>query len=139
MERAQLHYRICPGRFSHGDIPLCDVVLIGRDRRAVVPAVIDSGATHPIFSRMNAEDAGIDLSRAKPFPMQFGGNAVVGKIIRVPIEIVGITERRLNPEVVFVDALEMGYGLLGRRGIFAQFNEVTFAEKIRPGRVIFRW
>src|SRR5712692_9429601 len=46
-----------------------------------------------------------------------------GRRIRVHIEL---EHRRLDTEIIFVEQLVLPYGLLGRRTIFSQFNEVVF-------------
>ena len=52
---------------------------------------------------------------------------------------VQLGDKRWNAEVIFVERLAFSYGLLGRKGIFNQFNEVTFLEKSKVPRVEFRW
>jgi len=90
MAQAHLHYQIHPDRQGHGEIPFCEVALIGTTRRVLVSAVLDSGATHPMFPSSVAEDAGIDLSGASPVRVDFGGSNVVARRIRAHIEIIGI-------------------------------------------------
>src|SRR6266478_5503998 len=120
MAQTHLHYQIHPDRQGHGEIPLCEVALIGKTRRVLVSAVVDSGATHPMFPCSVAEDAGIDLSGASAVRVDFGGSNVVARRIRAYIEIIGIPDRRFNPDIIFVDDLRLGYAMLGRRGVFAE-------------------
>jgi hypothetical protein len=120
---------------SHGLLPLCEVIILGKTRRVPVRAVIDSGATHPIFPMSAAEDAGMDLSRGKPIQMAFGGSGAPGRLIETYVEI---ARRRFRLEIVFVEQLTIGYALLGRRTFFNQFNEVAFIERIKTPRVEFR-
>lgn len=134
------HYQVHSSKAGHGQLPLCELVLIGPIRRVPIIAVVDSGATHPMFPASSAEDAGIDLTHARPILVDFGGSTTVGKLVRAYIEFIGLPERRLCPDIIFVEEeMKLGYAMLGRRGIFAQFVEIAFAEKIRPGRVVFRW
>jgi hypothetical protein len=120
---------------STGLLPLCEVVILGKTRRVPVRAVIDSGATHPIFPTSAAEDAGIDLSRGRLFPIAFGASNSAGRLIETYVEI---AHRRFRLEIVFVERLSIGYALLGRKTFFNQFNEVAFIERIKTPRVEFR-
>jgi hypothetical protein len=120
---------------EHGLVPLCEVVLIGRTRRVLIRAVIDSGATHPFFLKSHAEDAGLDVSKGRPFPVTFGGSTTEGRLLDVYLEISG---RRLRAEAVFVDDIKLGYSLLGRRTVFNQFREVAFIERSKSPCVELR-
>ena len=60
----------------------------------------------------------------------------MGRRVRAYIEL---EQQRLDTDIVFVERLDVPYGLLGRRGVFSRFNEVVFLEKIRTPRVEFRW
>ena len=123
-------------RFGHYEsLPLCEVSLIGPARTVPVIAAVDSGATHPFFPASSAADAGIDLSKARSFHVTFGGSDAFGKATVCYLTIGG---RRLRAEVVFVDDIQLGYALLGRSGIFSQFNEVSFLERSADKRVEFR-
>lgn len=118
-----------------GQLPLCQVIILGKERRVPVRAVIDSGATHPIFPMSAAEDAGVDLQRARAFPITFGGSQAPGHMVETYVEIAG---RRFRLEIVFVEKLILGYALLGRRTFFNQFNEVAFIERIKTPRLELR-
>ena len=50
-----------------------------------------------------------------------------------------LEQQRLDTEIVFVERLDLPYGLLGRRGVFSRFNEVVFLERVRPPRLELRW
>lgn len=114
-----------------GLLPLCDVILIGRTRRAKVRAVIDSGATHPIFPMLSASDAGIDITAGRSFPVVFGGSIAAGGLVETYVEISRV---RFRLDIVFVESIKLGYALLGRRTFFNQFNEVAFLERGRMPR-----
>jgi hypothetical protein len=116
---------------STGLLPLCEVIILGRTRRVPVRAVVDSGATHPIFPMSAAEDAGINLAHGRYFPIAFGGSQTPGRIVETYVEI---ARRRFRLEIVFVERLTIGYALLGRRTFFNQFNEVAFIERIKTPR-----
>lgn len=108
---------------------------MGPVRTVPVIAAVDSGATHPFFLASSAADAGIDLAKARDFHVTFGGSETVGKIADCYLRI---GERRLRVEVVFVEDIRLGYALLGRSGIFSQFNEISFLERSIDKRVEFR-
>ena len=114
----QIHYQM----HSTGLLPLYDVVVLGKDRRIALRAVIDSGATHPFFPRSVAEDAGFDLTRAQRMNVTFGGSVTEGFIAETYVEISG---QRLRVEVVYVEDIKLGYALFGRKTFFNQFNEVA--------------
>lgn len=128
-----------PYRFQLGQtklLPLCDVHVLGPRGRTRVPAVFDSGAFEPMFHVGVADDAGISLTRSTHVTVQYGGSTTSGRRIRVHIEL---EHHRLDTEIIFVEQLVLPYGLLGRRTIFSQFNEVVFLEKVYPPRVELRW
>lgn len=120
---------------SHGLLPLCEVIILGRDRRVPIRAVVDSGASIPIFPESAAADAGLVLSRAQPWNITFGGSTTRGKLLETHIEISG---HRLRTEIAFVERMSLDYALLGRRTVFNQFKEVAFIEKVASPRVELR-
>lgn len=102
-----------------------------------VSCVVDTGAVYSVFRQLDAEAAGIPLSRIpKTFPIQFGGRVGYGRLVRTHIELEG---QRFDTEIVFVESPPFRYALLGRRGVFSRFNEIVFLEKVRPPRVELRW
>jgi hypothetical protein len=109
-------------------LPICDVYLLGPSGRIHVQAVVDSGAVRPIFPLKAAVDAGIDLSKAPSHPVQYGASRTPGWILPVRLDF-GEDDLRLDTSVVFVERLELPYGLLGRVGFFDRFNEVAFLHR----------
>jgi hypothetical protein len=127
-----------PYRFHQRDgwLPLCDVIIIGRDRqRARVQAVVDSGAVLSFFPITAAADAGIDLSTFRPFYGIFGGSTDPGRVGMVDVRI---ADRGFRIEICFVERVGLGYAMLGRKGLFSLFDEVAFMEKSLPRRVQLR-
>jgi hypothetical protein len=118
-------------------LPFCEVWVLGRTRRVLVLTMVDSGAERPVFHKTTAEDAGIDLSRAAQFPIQYGGSRTDGWIAPVRIQL-GSDGPKFDTEVVFVERLAYPYGLLGLYGVFNKFNEVAFLQRVKPRRVEFR-
>ncbi len=127
-------YRFVPGYDRR--MPICDLYLIGPRGRVTVRALVDSGATYSVFPIKAAEDAGIRLTAGLNLLVQYGGSDVLGRQVPAYLELKG---RRFNADVVFVERLNFSFALLGRVGVFAQFNEVVFLEKIKNPRVEFRW
>lgn len=117
-------------------LPLCDVYLLGPAGRVLVRAVLDSGAVRPIFPRTAAEDAGIALPTRTDHVIQYGGGRTNCVLFRSQL-VLG--DFRWSADVSFVDRLELPYALLGRRGVFSQFNEVKFLEKTLPARIELIW
>lgn len=117
-------------------LPLCEVALLGPNGRMPVRVMIDSGAVYSVFPRKAAEDAGIRLPGSPNHQTQFGGSVTPGWRHPVDIELQG---HRWRMEIVFVEHIAYSYALLGRRGVFARFNEVVFIEKSPTPRVELRW
>jgi hypothetical protein len=116
-------------------LPLCEVALLGRSHDAIVRAVIDSGATDPIFPISAAEDAGLRLDRARQYRITFGGSTTESKLLGCDVRV---GHQRFHLQIAFVERLLFPYALLGRRGLFNQFNEVAFIENIPSPRVELR-
>jgi hypothetical protein len=129
-----LNYRIMPG--SVHLLPMCDVYLLGPRSRVLVRSVLDSGAVYSVFHISAAQDAGLQLPNEPNWTVHYGGSAPPGWCVRTHIEI---DRRRWDTEIVFVEKLDLPYGLLGRRGVFGQYNEVAFLERVSPQRVELRW
>ena len=117
-------------------LPLVDVFVLSRRKRAHVRAVVDSGAQMPVFPLHAAQSAGIELPSGPNGSVLYGGSATPAWNVQVYLEFVG---QRWLAEVAFVERLLLPYALLGRRGVFGQFNEVAFIERIRAPRVEFRF
>ncbi len=97
--------------------------------------MVDSGAVYSVFPRKAAEVAGIMLDAGGQTLVQYGRSQDVGTRLRSYIELGG---SRYRVDVVFVERLAFRFALLGREGVFPQFREVAFLEKIATPRVEFR-
>lgn len=117
-------------------LPLCEIRLLGPTGAVPILAMIDSGATHPIFPMKAAEDAGIVLPRNANFWIQYGGSRTDARKVDAALML---RDFRWRAEVAFVERLDFRYALLGRIGVFAQFNEVVFLEKLKNPRVELRY
>lgn len=124
--------------WQDGDfLPLCSLFLLGPEPpgRSPIRALVDSGATHSIFHKSAAQAVGIKLPLNSNHPVRYGDTVVPGWRQRVDLELRG---ERWRCDVIFVERLAFSYALLGRRGVFARFHEVSFGEQRFPSTVNFR-
>jgi hypothetical protein len=98
--------------------------------------MIDTGADYSVLPRSAAEDAGVLLPLAPNDVLQYGDSAVPCWRVNAFLKL---GEKRLRAQVMFVERLAFPFGLLGRAGVFGNYNEVTFIERIARPRVEFRW
>lgn len=116
-------------------LPIIPVVLNWRGVAVRSEGYLDSGAFYSIFKMSVATELGLDLSRAKERMFVVAdGSFIPAKLVKLPIEIGG---RHRIAEVAFSDRLNIGFNLLGRKGIFEGFDEVIFREARRE--VELRW
>lgn len=127
-------YRIVFGR-PHVQ-PIFEILLLGPTRTLPVPVMLDSGAEFPIFPSEAATQVGIVLPPLPNVHVMYGGSIVPAKKARSTI-VIG--HKRIQPDIVFVETLLFKHALLGRLGIFAQFNEVCFIERSKTPRIELRW
>jgi len=126
-----LHYQLLYRRW----LPIIPVVLNWRGVSVRSEGYLDSGAFYSIFKISVAAELGLDISRAKERMFVVAdGSFIPAKLIKLPIEIGG---RRKIAEVAFSDRLNIGFNLLGRKGVFEGFDEVIFREARRE--VELRW
>jgi hypothetical protein len=120
---------------NHGSIPATVVNVLGRRFHVPVLAVIDSGATLPIFHESIAVQAELRLELGERMTVEFGGSTATGKLIRTAVLI---EHYRADVDVFYTDDLRLPYALLGRRSFFSGFKNVSFYEKIFPHQVELR-
>ncbi|MEB3780462.1 MAG: retropepsin-like domain-containing protein [Desulfurococcales archaeon] len=109
------------GRFY----PIIPVIVEGREK-AVVHALVDSGATVSLFHTSIAEDIGIDLTDAKQVYLAGVGGYVkahLKKQVKVAIEGLG----SIHIPIAFTEHIVSDLAILGRQGFFEAF-EITFKE-----------
>ena len=105
--------------------PIIPVVVEGREK-AVVHALVDSGATISLFHTSIADDVGIDLTDAEQVYLAgIGGyvKAYVKKQVKVSIEELG----SIYMPMAFTERIVSDLAILGRQGFFEAF-EITFRE-----------
>ena len=116
-------------------IPLIPVTFTGPSGPLQVEAYLDSGAMMSIFDGAIPELLGFPLAHARRQRFIVGdGRFIQGHVVTVPMQI---GPCRFRAPVAFSSELKVGFNLLGRRGLFEQFDEIAFQEKHR--RVVFRY
>jgi hypothetical protein len=123
-------------------LPICTLHLLGESvppnppRRALVEALVDTGALCSVFPRKAAEDAGIELPLGYNYHIKYGAGQLVPAWRRwVDIEVDG---KRFKAPVAFVERLAFTFALLGRDGVFVRFREVSFMEHVSYKAMQFR-
>ena len=110
-------------------IPIIPITLFGKKKKLEVEAYVDSGATYSIFEFEILKDLNIDMSDSKEYMFVVGdGSFIPAKVIEIPVQI---GEQKFTAPVAFSEKLNVGFNLLGRKGIFEEFQEVIFKEKQR--------
>ena len=105
--------------------PIIPVVIEGREK-AIVHALVDSGATISLFHINIAEDIGIDLKDAEQIYLAgIGGyvKAYIKKRVKISVEELGST----TIPIAFTEYIASDVAILGRQGFFESF-EITFRE-----------
>ena len=118
--------KIFPYVLYHGRYyPIVPVMVEGRER-AVIHALVDSGATMSLFHKSIAEDAGIDLKDTEEVYLAGIGGYVRARVKRqVKTSIEGL--RSINIPIAFTEYITSDIAILGRQGFFEAF-EIIFKE-----------
>jgi len=110
-------------------MPIIPIILYGPNTSIGVEAYVDSGASFSVFSFELAKEFEISLEGARNQYFVVGdGGSIPSKLVRIPVQIG--TDKFLS-EVAFSGRLNIGFNLIGRRGVFEYFDEVVFNEKAR--------
>lgn len=117
-------------------LPIVEVDVLSTGVGWPVQALVDTGAEYSVFPIQVAQDAGLALPRDHNFIIHYGGSSTAGRKIGTFIRIVG---REMQIPIVYVDVLSLPYALLGRRGLFSQFEYVQFSERISNHTMTFAW
>ena len=108
-------------------MPIIPLTLYGKDISLKVEAYVDSGAFYSIFNSVILKELQLDYKQGKDRMFIVGdGSFIPAKVFKIPIQI---GEIKFISEIAFSDKLNIGFNLLGRKGIFEQFDEVIFREK----------
>ncbi len=105
--------------------PIIPVVIESREK-AIVHALVDSGATISLFHISIAEDTGIDLKDTEQVYLAGVGGyvkAYIKKRVKISVEELGST---MIP-IAFTEYIASDVAILGRQGFFETF-EITFRE-----------
>jgi len=116
-------------------IPIIPIILYGSlDLKIKTEAYVDSGATFSIFSIDIAKSLMLNLTNAREqFFVVGDGSFIPAKVIKIPVQI---GNEKIIADIAFSEKLNIGFNLLGRKGIFEHFDEIAFNEKGKE--VIFR-
>jgi hypothetical protein len=117
-------------------LPVIPLILYGHsDISLRTEAFVDSGATVSIFSMDIAESINLNLKNALQQYFVVGdGSFIPAKVMKMTVQI---GDEKFISDISFSEKLNIGFNLLGRKGIFEHFTEVAFSE--RKKEVIFRW
>lgn len=117
-------------------IPIIPIILYGSQESKIrTEAFVDSGATFSIFSIDIAKSLMLSLKNAREqFFVVGDGSFIPAKVIKIPVQI---GDEKVISDIAFSEKLNIGFNLLGRKGIFEYFDEIAFNEKEKE--VIFRW
>ena len=116
-------------------LPLIPVTVFGPTGPLQVEAYLDSGAMMSILDHSIAEVLGLPLIHARTQRFIVGdGRYIHGRVVTLPVQVGSL---RFRAPIAFSAELKVGFNLLGRVGLFEQFDEVVFQEKRR--QVILRY
>jgi hypothetical protein len=108
-------------------IPIIPITLFGKKKSLELEAYVDSGATYSIFEFEILKDLDINMNDSKRYMFVVGdGSFIPGQVVKIPVQI---GEHKFISPIAFSEKLNVGFNLLGRKGIFEEFNEVIFKEK----------
>ncbi|HEX9780556.1 MAG TPA: hypothetical protein VGB20_05005 [bacterium] len=103
------------GRFA----PIVYLQVWTGDRWVYLQAYVDSGASWSVFHLDVAELLGLKLARARREAVLLGnGAAVPVYMARIRVRFAG---REFRVPAGFSDALQVGFNLMGREGVFDRF------------------
>ena len=116
-------------------LPIIPVTVFGPTGPLQVEAYLDSGAMMSILDYSIAEVLGLPLIHARTQRFIVGdGRYIHGRVVTLPVQVGSL---RFRAPIAFSAELKVGFNLLGRVGLFEQFDEVVFQEKRR--QVILRY
>lgn len=116
-------------------LPIIPVTLFGPSGSLQVEAYLDSGALMSIFDQVIAQTLGLALTHARAQRFVVGdGRFIHGRVITLPLHV---GPKTFRVPIAFSSELKVGFNLLGRRGLFEQFDEIAFQEKRR--QVVLRY
>jgi len=110
-------------------MPIIPIVLYGPNTSIGVEAYVDSGASFSVFNFELAKELEIDLKNARNQYFIVGdGGSIPSKLVTIPVQI---GAEKFLSKVAFSERLNIGFNLIGRKGVFEYFDEVVFSEKAR--------
>lgn len=107
-------------------LPIIPITLFGKNELEV-ETYVDSGATYSIFEFELLKALEIEIKDSKEYMFVVGdGSFIPGYVIELPVKV---GEHKFTAPIAFSQKLNVGFNLLGRKGIFEEFREVIFREK----------
>jgi hypothetical protein len=116
-------------------MPIIPIELRTSRASAQAEAYVDSGAFWSLFTMDVARNLKLNLRDGKQRLMRVGdGGLIKVSLFKLIVEVAG---RSFPAEVGFSEDLRIGFNLIGRKGVFEHFDEVSFRERHRE--LDFRW
>lgn len=105
--------------------PIIPLKIFYQGKEIKLEALTDAGATASIFEPEIAELLHIDLEKCKRIALRGIGGTITAYVQRVLLKIGG---KEIDTEVTFSKELDVKINLLGREGVFDNF-EVCYNDK----------
>lgn len=105
--------------------PIIRFEIKGKTRWVSVWAYVDSGASFSIFSTQEAERLGIDMKQCHENQVTVGDGSLIPVYLK-RLEL-KFGSKKIFAPIGFSPRLGVGFNLLGRQGIFENFD-VTFSD-----------
>lgn len=99
--------------------PIIDIIVKSKDKFAIYPILIDSGADYCIFHLELAQSFGIKLSTTTVKFYGVSKKKVIGRWGEVELKIDGYTYKTM---VLFAKMTHFDHGILGQLGFFDHFD-----------------
>ena len=111
--------------FRDAKAPVIPIEVWGGGRWHNLWVYVDSGASFTVFHTYEAKRLGVKLSRCEKYFLAVAGGRVPVYQTRLKLKI---GSAHLHADVGFCSVLGGAFNLLGRQGVFDQF-QVTFDDK----------
>lgn len=113
--------------------PIAPIEIKGKPGWVRIWAYVDSGASYSLFGVEEAERLGINFRKGRESKITVGDGSLIPFYLHVLKVKIGRWE--ITAPIGFSEKLGVGFNLLGRAGIFTQFD-ITFSDSRK--KVIFR-
>ena len=99
--------------------PIIEIIVKSKDKFAIYPVLIDSGADYCIFNIELAEAFGVKLSKKKVTLHGLSKGAITGRYGEIGLRI---TNQTYKATVLFAEIGHFDHGILGQQGFFDHFD-----------------